>query len=574
VGVTAFGGGVAPTPANAAGDEPPAVIANPYEPRPAGPVVLDLSDGKRPGLAGTPASPYRFEDLDELQGAVFPPPSEPGELPPGWVQRGSEVVPEAVAQGAQVVSRSQLELSNGTDVATDEVMSEWTREDFCAFPEAAPASTYPNQHRWGAEFPRRGTIYLNFVGGVLQNGGENSAENQSTLARTGYMYPPWTLGETKAIAVAQSVANDWAQWAMRVVYLDRPSNRVPFVMVMVGGSYQDTVAGPSGGVAPSADCEDYGQRNVCYSFTNGGNPSATGVSITASQEIGHTYGLGHTRARDSVMAASYAPTNPGDLGLSATCTAIVTAADQGNACRGVNLCHCGADDQQNDVTTISAIYALAGPDMAPPEITITAPADGATFPAGSTFDVTVDVWDDYGGYGWSLTVIDDATGEPLGTAYDYDAVREFAVVGLPEGRYRLLTEIEDQADQVTTDEITVTIGPAGGGTGGETSGGSTSGGMTSGDTVGTSGESDGSTASGSGGSDAGTSAGATSADTSGSAGATSADATEGDSGLGATATDEGCGCRSDAGPRGRGGALLLLLLVPALARRRRVAHGT
>ena len=52
-------------------------------------------------------------------------------------------------------------------------------------------------------------MYLNFVGGVLEAMGENSAENRSTIARTGHPYPAFTGGQAKAIAVAQAVAQDF-----------------------------------------------------------------------------------------------------------------------------------------------------------------------------------------------------------------------------------------------------------------------------------------------------------------------------------------------------------------------------
>ena len=67
--------------------------------------------------------------------------------------------------------------------------------DSCAFPDEVPPGIYEGDSRAGGEFPRRGTIYLNFVGGTLQSGSENSAENLSTIARSGHPYPPFGGGE-------------------------------------------------------------------------------------------------------------------------------------------------------------------------------------------------------------------------------------------------------------------------------------------------------------------------------------------------------------------------------------------
>ena len=62
-------------------------------------------------------------------------------------------------------------------------------------------------------------------------------------------------------------------------------------------------AAPSGGVAPGADCEDQGLRNVCYAFVD--NEGTNSQANVASQEIGHTMGLGHTYGDDRVMAFGY-----------------------------------------------------------------------------------------------------------------------------------------------------------------------------------------------------------------------------------------------------------------------------
>lgn len=444
--------------------EPRAVVPNPYRVDSSEPARLDLSpEAVAARRSATEPTGPRFEDLDKYMLDAEPTPSEARGpmLPPGWVQVGDEVVPAAVAAGAEVRTDAlALPAEDALPAYVDEI---------CDFPDQVPPGIYTGEWTAGAEHPRRGTIYLNFLGGVLINGnGENSAENYSVLALSNHKYPVFAGGNDRAIATAQAVMADFSDWAIRVVYLERPHKTIPYVMTMVGGSYTDTTAGPSGGVAPSADCEDVGMRNVCFSFTN--FQSATVQANIIGQEIGHTYGLGHTYGKDRIMAYGYNTSGSADMIFGGDCAQIFVAADQGVACSGVNKCHCGDGELQNDKATISVIYAPPGPDMVEPTIDVTAPADGAVYETGSDVIVDVDVWDDYGGYGWKIMVYQGD--ELLGEKVDYNRSRQFLLVGLPDGTYEAVVEIEDQADHIVQDRITFTVGtPAAETTGGTESGG-------------------------------------------------------------------------------------------------------
>lgn len=426
-----------------------AAVPNPYAPD-ARPVVLDFRPGAHNPVPLLPAPDEgpTFSELAAYEGLPVVE-KEPGALPPGWVQLGGMVMPEAVAAGAPVISPSDA-------FAVGSVEGPGA-EELCAFPDAVPPGVYSGKFRRGAEYPRRGTIYMNYTGGMLKNGmGDNSAENWSALAKSGSQYPVYTGGEERAIAVAQAVQNDFADWALRVVYLKRPPKVQPYVMIMMGGHYSDTLAGPSGGVAPSADCEDIGLRNVCYAFVN--NESTSRQANIASQEIGHTMGLGHTEGNDRVMAFGYDTNAPIDMGFGDECTPVITVADQSGACTGVNKCHCNDGQQQHDKLTLSAIYAPPGPDLVPPEITITQPEDGAAFEEGESVTVTFDPWDDFGGYGWKLLVEHD--GQLVADVVDYSATLEFTLNNLPPGTYKLTALVMDQADQTGEHTITITVGSA------------------------------------------------------------------------------------------------------------------
>ncbi|MCR9166226.1 MAG: MYXO-CTERM sorting domain-containing protein [Nannocystaceae bacterium] len=531
-------------PATALANPGPKVVQNPsYNPSPEA-VVIDLGAAK----PAAPAQGPSFSDLDayakDTPDPVVDTDDTPHPLGNGLVQVGSMVMPQAMLEGAQMVPDAAHVLSAemgpvaGGGGAPD-------IEEICAFPEEVPPGIYDYDARPGGETPRFATVYMNYLGGTLSTGAENSAENLSQIARSGHPYPVYAGGEARAIAAAQAVAVDFADWAVRVVYEERPPKVLPYTMVMMGGHWSDTTAGPSGGVAP-IDCEDFGQRNVCYVFQNA-SPAVTQANI-ASQEIGHTLGLGHTTASDSVMASGYAPTQGGDLGFNDSCAEIITVQGQAGACTGVNRCHCGDPDLQHDKNTMFATFAEAGVDMVEPTIVITDPPDGTTYEPGQDVIITVDPWDDVGGYGWQLTLEDAETGEVLAEAVDYDRALEFKLIGVPEGSYRAIAMVQDHADQTGTDEILFTVGNAeGGSTGGDESGGADETGA--GDSSGTD-------------ADAGTGGGSDATDGDVTDGAD----TDGDSG-GQSDDAEGCGCTTDA-PAHPATWLLLPLGLLGLRRRR------
>lgn len=528
------------------------VVQNPnHVPNPDA-VVIDFRTPEARLKNVEPAYPQRpaFDSLDDYatqsSDPEVPTVDEPTRLPGGMAQIGGMVVPEPMLDGAEMVSDVERVLAAEASPAAGGGGAPDLNE-ICAFPDEVPPGIYDYDARPGGEVPRFGTVYLNYLGGVLTTDGENSAENSSGIARSGHMYPVYTGGEMRAIAAAQAVAADFEDLAVRIVYEERPPKVLPYTMVMMGGHYSDTTAGPSGGVAP-LDCEDFGQRNVCYVFQNT-SPAITQANI-ASQEIGHTLGLGHTNASDSVMAAGYAPTQGGDLGFNTTCADIIGVQGQSAACTGVNRCHCGIGEAQHDANTLGTTFAPAGVDMVDPTIAIISPEDGATFEAGEDVLIVVDPWDDHGGYGWKLT-LEDENGEVLADKVDYDRALEFKLIGVPEGTYFATALVQDHADHTATETITFTVGAAAGGeTGGDETGGDdeTGGGGTSG-------------SSGAGGGDDG--------DAAGDDGSDGGDVeTDGDTaGGGADGVDDGCGCRST--PTAPSAFLTLVALL-AIRRRRTV----
>ena len=247
----------------------PAAVAHPYAPTSTGPRTVDLRTQWAARLPSTdvPRSPD-FGDLDDHIAPPQPVPtgSRPGALPGGWVQQGNTVVPAEVADGSLVVEPDAI----------------FAVEDI-------PGNAYPRKH----------TLYMNFVGADLTGGKDNSAIDKSTLAKTG-PYPAFTGGEQVALAAVQGVQNDVANFGIRVVY-ERPPQILPYTMAMIGGNWTDTnLEEPAGGVAPIADCGALGQRHVVYVFADGGWGS-TGIANVTSQEAGHAWGLDHNLNCSSVM---------------------------------------------------------------------------------------------------------------------------------------------------------------------------------------------------------------------------------------------------------------------------------
>lgn len=421
----------------------------------------------------------------------------------------------------------------------------------------------------GNEYPRKHTLYMNFIGEDLKPGSDNSAENRSSLASSD-PYPAFFGGEQTAIASAQEVQNDLSAYGIRVFYdpNDRPPAILPYTMAMIGGSWQDTnLEDPAGGVAPGTDCGALGQRHVVYTFAGGGW-GATAIANVTGQEAGHAWGLDHSLNCGSVM--SYCGAGNGNF--SNTCDGLCENACQGAAgCRSFHEMFCGeGSDQQNEAAELNFIFGGNEPDIEPPYVEIQSPTDGAQLIEGDNVDLRAIVDDNYGGYGWSFLITRD--GEVLLEEVDYDRDVDpeyraaLNLVNLEPGAYEITVTIMDQADQVSTDVVGFSVAPdpnAGaddGAADGGVDGGSDDGPGDGGDgpvtTVGGGGMGDGGGDLDDGGAEDGGTAGL---DTDGAS-----------AGMDDAGEVGGRGCECAAGPQNRPGAAgLLLLLIGALRRRNR-----
>ncbi len=372
-----------------------------------------------------------FHSLDQWKaplGADTPPdPANAGRTPEGWVQRGNVVLPSPVAEGELV----------DPDVAHGMVVIP------------------------GNEYPRKHTLFLNFNGGMLFSGADNSAENRSTLARQG-VYPTYQGGEQTALSIIQAVQEDVAAYGILVTYAERPNPTVPYTMQMMGGSWTDTnIDSPAGGVAPGADCGALGQRHVVYTFASGGT-SATQAANTASQEAGHAWGLDHSLNCGSVM--SYCGSGNGVF--STECDSLCEVQCQGPNSTGCRLTHeefCGVDsERQNEAAELSWIFGGNEPDMEPPSVEILEPADGLELEPGADVRIRTVISDNYGGYGWYYFITQDgverANFVDFGRLVDEDYRAALNLGGLEQGEWVITVGAEDQFGHITEDTVTVVVG--------------------------------------------------------------------------------------------------------------------
>lgn len=416
---------IAPSTAEARGPTPG---YHPWAQEHVGPLRVDASD--------MVAHPERYIDarveqpdfhaLDDF--AADPQAAAEPAAPGGWAQHGGVVMPGPVANG------------------------EW---------EVDPDVAYGMQVIPGNEYPRKHTLFINFNGGMLYSGSDNSAENRSTLARQG-VYPTYEGGEQKALAIIEAIEQDVAPYGIVVRYLDRPPKVVPYTMEMVGGQWTDTnIDSPAGGVAPGADCGALGQRHVVYTFASGGQ-TATLAANTASQEAGHAWGLDHTFNCDSVM--SYCGITNG--GFSTTCDTLCETQCQGPNSAGCRLTHeefCGVgSDQQNEDATLVWLFGGNEPDMEAPVVEIVEPPDGLEVEAGADLDVRSIVSDNYGGYSWYYTIT--ANDEVVGDFVDYDRQIDLDyrpalnLAGVTEGVWVITVGTEDHYGNTAEDTVTVYVG--------------------------------------------------------------------------------------------------------------------
>jgi hypothetical protein len=303
-------------------------------------------------------------------------------------------------------------------------------------PDEAPRERVPGQP---AEHASQGRIFVNFDGASLSNGWDDSRNDVTQISELAGNFAPYGAGD-KREAVMQAVRADWAPFDV-VITDTRPAS----------GDYTMNMTGPTNpfgggvlGIAP-LDCDDsQTHNNITYAFHSAGDQfSAATTATTIGQEVAHSYGLEHVDEPGDIMN----PYNAGgDAAFLDTCIVIV----QGVACGSQHAAECGSSSQQNSYAELMTLFGPSNPDTASPTVSITYPANGATFPTGSDFTITVDANDDQ--------AIEQVTlfsnGNEQGT--DPSAPYGWAVSNIPAGTYELHVVATDTAGN-ETQSATVTI---------------------------------------------------------------------------------------------------------------------
>lgn len=300
--------------------------------------------------------------------------------------------------------------------------------------------------------PHYATIYLNFEGGMLSSGTNAAAMESGCVGALPIEYPAFDGSESFALTVIQVFENAMAPYAVRIVHEEAPPSHLPYSMVMMGGSPQDIGLGAGIlGVSCSTDCGDVWWRDTTFAFTEQSNSSLT-LGNTALQEAAHAFGLDHIAGNGHIM---YPFASSGEKTWAGECTPYDDATGS-ISCTYVHDVFCGEDaGMQNDHAELLAYFGPNEPDISPPTVTITEPADGTEYPEPLVVTVAADVADDHEGFGWRLVVDPEC-----GPAVTQDAIESETAwnLDLPEGVYTIRVEAIDHDRNTGEDEVTIRVG--------------------------------------------------------------------------------------------------------------------
>jgi MYXO-CTERM domain-containing protein len=306
-------------------------------------------------------------------------------------------------------------------------------------PHHAPRERVPDQPPLQAS---QGRVFVNFDGAVLTHGWDDARNNVTQIGELAGSFAAYGAGD-KRQAVMQAVRADWAPFDV-VITDTRPAS----------GDYTMNMTGPTNpfgggvlGIAP-LDCNDsQTHNNITYAFHSANDQfSAAVTATTIGQEVAHSYGLEHVDEPGDIMN----PYNAGgDAAFLDTCIPIV----QGVACGAQHAAECGTSGQQNSYAELMTLFGPANPDTASPTVAITYPANGATFPTGADFTITVEANDDQGIEHVTLFSNGNAQGSDPSPPYGW------TVSNIPAGTYELYVVATDTAgNESASAAVTIEVG--------------------------------------------------------------------------------------------------------------------
>ncbi len=408
------------------------------------------------------------------------------------------------------------------------------RGDPVPVPANAPRERAPGQPPLHAT---QGRVFVNFDGANLSNGWDDSTNNVTQIGELAGNFAAYGQG-AKRDATMQAVRADWEPF--NVIITDtRPAS----------GNYTMNMTGPTNpfgggvlGIAP-LDCDDsQTHNNITYAFHSANDQfSAATQATTIGQEVAHSYGLEHVDQPSDVMN----PYNAGgDASFIDQCFTIV----QGVACGSQHAAECGSSGQQNSYAELMTLFGASDPDTSSPTVSITYPGNGATFPTGSDFTITVEANDDQAVEQVTLYSNGMQQGSDSSPPYGWD------VSNIPAGDYDFYVVATDAAgNEASSATVSISVGddlpPSNGDSGDSGSAGSDGG----------SGGDGGADAGGDGGADAGADTGSPSDDGSLPPGYGLDDGLD---------DANACACKNGRSGRGSTFGLLALVFLGAIRRRR------
>jgi MYXO-CTERM domain-containing protein len=392
-------------------------------------------------------------------------------------------------------------------------------------------TTSPAVAAWDAP-PHRATVFLNFDGGTLAPG-ENSSLMQEGCLDGPLEYPAFDRGDAVRQEIVAQFEAMLAPYGIRVT-TSPPPPELPHTLVMLGGT--PDVFGQGESVVShscSNDCGDLWSRDTIAVFTANPEAGTNTLYNAALLAFGFSVGLNSVLGDEDVMRG-YA--GGGVVHWSVDCVPLL---DEPAKCGYIHEEFC-PPGQQNDHAELLALFGENTPDTVAPVVEILQPVDGTEL-AGTDLEIEAEVSDDHAGFGWKLVLRRDDV--VLAEAPAYAGETSWQLNNLEPGAYQVEVAAIDHDRNVGRDVVTVYVGSPAPGPG-----------STSGDEPGSSSGDD---------SDTPTSGQTEGSDSEGIPATTGEEATS--EGLDDEAP-QGCACTAASEPRG--GALLILVGLAGLVRRR------
>lgn len=303
--------------------------------------------------------------------------------------------------------------------------------------------------------PHRATIFLNFFGGELTNGG-NSALMESTCIKGTFKYPGFAGTEAQALAIIETFKSQLAPYGVRLAYEEAPPPELPYAMVMMGGTPQ--MIGMSAGVlgvSCSSDCGDRWWRDTTLAFTAAASPGQINtLATTALHEAAHAFGLAHI---DTALNSGYIMHPYVDNKERSWADGCIKYNDAtgGINCKATHDIFCGGG-AQNDVAELMAYFGPNSPDIEAPTVEILTPADGVELAEGAAVSIQAEIADDHDGAGWKIMIYKDGALVEDRPAFKFE--KSWELSGLPTGTYVIRVQAIDHDHNIGADEVTLYVG--------------------------------------------------------------------------------------------------------------------